>query len=156
MHTFLPWEDIRQSEHMDFFSHCTADLQLPNLASFGGGGGSHGKLDLVFEALNLKICSRIFFLGPVRRLEALKSVWAWMLFLLLDHFFNSFCQKLQKKEDEPKKIKKTAAHLLALKRKTKIPIPKLFPPPKKKRGTHQLYQRTRPRLVTPQKNVLRS
>ena len=35
MHTFLPWEDIRQSEHMDFFSHCTADLQLPNLASFG-------------------------------------------------------------------------------------------------------------------------
>lgn len=56
-----------------------------------------------------------------------------MLFLLLDHFFNSFCQKQQKKEDEPKKIKKTAAHLLALKRKTKIPIPKLFPPPKKKR-----------------------
>ena len=41
------------------------------LGKFGGGvlkrgGGSHGKLDLVFEALNLKICSRIFFLGPVR------------------------------------------------------------------------------------------
>ena len=90
-----------------------------------------------------------FFWGPVR-LRSIEISLGFDVVSFAWSFFNSFCQKLQKTEDEPKN-KKTEAHIWAFKRKTKIPIPKSFPPPKKK-NTHQLYQRTRPRLVTPQKN----
>lgn len=49
-------------------------------------------------------------------------------------FFNSFCQKPAEKRGWTKKqTKKTEAQILALKRKTTIPIPKISPPQKKRK-----------------------